>query len=666
MKKNHRPRSLAAVTALLAALALALWLAGMYCVTSVAAEYAAARYEDKYENRASTIVSSCITAWAGSDAIYKNYRQNRLWEAVSYGDSGGWSPITGGSGGFLERLDGEEAFWTTAIYDAEGNCMERSWDDFFYFEYLTEAQWAAGEERSHNNARALFQREKLTEQGREMVYDSSLTFDAAAMRFTGTFDGVEFTPAKIECIADEAFREALRSRGGGPYTKSGVVQDYDLPWITVYEDPDALPDGAEAVTLYSDWFDVCFQRRSPAFSYRGREYGGVDALLEELGPALASGRQNLTRYEGLDLLIVSVNYCTSYEGETDYSSFYYGEDAYQGEGPALHFYTVSAVYCSPWRTAFRELRNVYLFTFLLAAALVLFVRSAIRRGLIAPVEQVNSGAEGGWREISSGTDFSAAWREPGALAGHYERARDTLRMRENEINRLNAALEYARTAEQNRRQMTSNIAHELKTPLAVIHSYAEGLKEHIAEDKRDRYLDVILSETERTDKLVLELLDLSRLEAGKVRLSRDSFSLVTLTRAVFEKLEMAAQEKELQISYEFPEQCVITADESRIGQAIENFATNAMKYTPAGGHVAVKIRNGRAGATFTVENEAEPLSEDALGQVWDTFYRADEARSGGGTGLGLAIAKSIIELHGGKCFMRNTTAGVEFGFTVSY
>lgn len=88
-------------------------------------------------------------------------------------------------------------------------------------------------------------------------------------------------------------------------------------------------------------------------------------------------------------------------------------------------------------------------------------------------------------------------------------------MQRNEITRLNTALEYAKAAEENRRQMTSNIAHELKTPLAVIHSYAEGLKEHIAEDKRDKYVDVILAEAERTGRYGFwRCWICSRLEAG--------------------------------------------------------------------------------------------------------------------------------------------------------
>ena len=212
--------------------------------------------------------------------------------------------------------------------------------------------------------------------------------------------------------------------------------------------------------------------------------------------------------------------------------------------------------------------------------------------------------------------------------------------------------------------MTSHIAHELKTPLAVVHSYAEGLKEHIAEDKRDKYVDVILSETERIDAMVLEMLDLSRLEAGKVKLARDTFSLAELARSIFDKLERAAEAKELQLTFAFPEDSTVTADEGRIAQVVENFATNAVKYTPVGGKITVFIRRRWNKTTFAVENECEPLPEEALSKVWDTFYRADEARSGGGTGLGLAIAKSIIELHGGKCEAHNSRNGVYFAFTI--
>ena len=238
-------------------------------------------------------------------------------------------------------------------------------------------------------------------------------------------------------------------------------------------------------------------------------------------------------------------------------------------------------------------------------------------------------------------------------------------MKGNEVKRLETALEYVRTAEEHRRQMTSNIAHELKTPLAVVHSYAEGLQEHIAEEKREKYLETILAETERMDAMVLEMLDLSRLEAGKVKLARDDFDLVELAKSVFDTLSIKAAEKGLRVTLNLPEKAMLAADEGRIRQVVENFASNAVKYTPEGGTVAARIFREGGKTVFSVENESRPLSDEALEKVWDTFWRADESRTGGvGTGLGLAIARSIVELHGGKVGVQNTVTGVEFRFAI--
>lgn len=666
--KEIRIASLTAVTWLLILALFTVWGAGMYCLTSVTAEYAAARYLKDYGDFASVITSRSLEPWLGKghSVRYENYDRNRLWEAA---DDGGRANYFSSSGlrtgeddrhGFIRRRDSRQAYSAVAVYDGEGNLLECSWSDFFYFEYLTEEQWNNREERTGNHARAFFDREKLTEEGRMIVSDSRLTFEAAAMRFTGCFDGTEFTPQKIEYIRMEDYEKALHSKGAGQYTVSGIVENYDLPWIPIYDDP----AGGEIVTFYSDWYDVCYNENSPAFTFAGRDYDNAAALADELGPALTAGKTDYTEFSGPDLLITSVNYCYSFEGETYYTPHYHGADAYGEDKPGLHFYTFSTVYCSPWRTAAGELIIIYLVTFLLTAALLLVLRCLIKRHLILPAQIVGETLMSEEEGACSWTKMSEAWYESRLLQEGCRKNRDRLRMQKNEIARLNAALEYAKTAEENRRQMTSNIAHELKTPMAVIHSYAEGLKERIAEDKRDKYVDVILSEVQRTDIMVLEMLDLSRLEAGKVKLSRDEFSLADLTVAIFEKLEMATEAKKLKISFEFPEQSILIADENRIAQVVENFATNAVKYTPAGGHIAVRIRNRRGKTIFSVENDSEPLSDEALSKVWDTFYRAEESRSGEGTGLGLAIAKNIIELHRGECSARNTASGVEFMFTI--
>ena len=669
-KRAARVSSLTAVTGLLALAVLGVWGVSMYCVTAVAAEYAAVRYLAAYEDFASTLATRSLSHWLGNghDRQYANYDINRMWAAADDGGRDDFVYVYRGSGegesNFIDRPDCDHIYSASAIYDGEGKLLVCSWEDYFYFEYLTKEQWENREERSGNNARALFDRTMLTEAGREMVQDGSLSFDAQALRFTGSFDGVEFTPQTIQAVGWKEFEEALSSQSGGAGTVSGVVQDHGLAWITLYEEPDAVTTDDEVVTLYSDWFDVCYYRPSPGFSYDGSLYNGLDALVSKLGPQLLTGLQNMARYEGPDLIIPSVNYCFRVGDETYYEPYFYGEEAYAQEAPQVSFYVVSAVYCSPWRTAWGELRYVYLLTFLLAAGLVIFARSIIKRRLIDPVRQVGEELETEAGGRNRGPELSRGWRESQLLQNGLWNCKDTMHRQKNEINRLNTALAYAKQAEENRRQMTSNLAHELKTPLAVIHSYAEGLKEHAAEEKRDKYIQVILSEAERTDSMVLEMLDLSRLEAGKVKLSRDDFSIIALTRSIFEKLEIAVQVKNLKIEYSFPEDFTVTADESRIAQVIENFATNAIKYTPAGGRVAVSIQTAQGKTSFAIANESPPLSQEALHKVWDTFYRADESRTGGGTGLGLAIAKNIIQLHGGRCSVRNTAWGVEFSFTI--
>lgn len=387
--KNHCTASLLTViTGFLVLVAISVWGMGMYCLTSVTAEYAASRYLAGYGDFASTIAQRCFESRLGKagSSKYKNLEKSLLWKAVDTGGGAGSFNgarfIVGEGGGFLSRPDKNKLYSASAVFDAEGSLLECSWTDFFYFEYLTEGQWKNREERSGNNARAFFDWEKLTEAGKELVRGSAPSMHAAAMRFTGTFDGVAFIPQKIESIDRNEFQDALHSMGAGSYTVSGITEDHGLQWRSIYEDPNAATSTSETVTLYSDWFDVCYDQPSPSFSYKGKEHSGVSSLAAGLGASLVSGigTEELVFYDGLNLLIPSVNYYLSGNDEAYYTP-YYQETADSEESPRLRFYTVSIVYCSPWRTAMGELCPVYLITFLLAAALVLFVRFLIKRYL---------------------------------------------------------------------------------------------------------------------------------------------------------------------------------------------------------------------------------------------------------------------------------------------
>ena len=116
------------------------------------------------------------------------------------------------------------------------------------------------------------------------------------------------------------------------------------------------------------------------------------------------------------------------------------------------------------------------------------------------------------------------------------------------------------------------------------------------------------------------------------------------------------------VGYVWAHDCEITADESRITQAVTNLVSNAIKYSPRGGTVHIGVTREKNQTMFSIENQSEPLSEEALAKIWDSFYRTDKSRTEKGTGLGLPITKAIIELHGGTCHVSNTKTGVEFKF----
>ena len=320
--------------------------------------------------------------------------------------------------------------------------------------------------------------------------------------------------------------------------------------------------------------------------------------------------------------------------------------------------TARAVRINPLMYCVSVLWPVYVVTLVVLLAMVTLLILKIQRELTEPVRQVNLLAAG--LPVPSGKPYEPRWKEPYETEQHFKKFEKELRELKTQNRQLQTALDYAKDAEAYRRRMISGLTHELKTPLAVIHSYAEGLKEGIAKEKTEQYLDVILQESEWMDAMVLQMLDLSRLEAGKVRLSTDQFSLSALTREVFDKMMPLAEEKELTVEFNTVSDCVITADESRIRQVVTNLASNAIKYTPVGGKIVVITYQKKGNHILCVENTCQRLSEEALHKVWDSFYRGDAARTTEGTGLGLSIVKTVVELHGGNCQVFNTPTGVQF------
>lgn len=706
MKKKKHTRSLAAIGARLGIFIFSLWFLCMSILTWGTAQYVFSDLATGGIDYAEyALMSGRLDDWFSLDDEYAQSRHN-VPGALEYNMN---MAIACAKRGLISpRFDGypsmEKTFSVfndqyidcdTAIVflDKEGNILRES-SDFAYFSYIPQNQWEAGADETsacgwidlNNEADPRYSIFRTAYAGTNDLYDLNI------IRITGYMDGsrieplamafstlgayynaldaaspgwnTESEPGSSEMIVSEDGKSATVSVTGGksatpPYSISELDAIGLLEWDERFDYTAQADPIKELVTIYASRPEITLYEPDGPVRYQTENYDNLLALLKTMGYYKDKGRN--TFYSGasqFDLWNMVVFSSAGIYDLRDYVPD--GSEPF----PDAEYTVMTAMQASPLKIAMSFLRNMYLITFSVALLGFLYINSRVRKHLIIPLQMMNEGIASNWTHISALNEKAPKWKEPYELWEHYRQTQDALQNNKNEITRLNTALEYAKTAEQNRRQMTSNIAHELKTPLAVIHSYAEGLKEHIAEDKRDKYIDVILSEAERTDSMVLEMLDLSRLEAGKVKLSRDDFSLIALTRSIFEKLEMAAQAKDLQIDFNFPDDFTITADESRIAQVVENFATNAIKYAPTGGHISVTIQTDHSSTSFHIENDSEPLSSEALSKVWDTFYRTDEARSGGGTGLGLAIAKSIVDLHGGKCSVRNTKLGVEFGFTI--
>lgn len=682
MKHIHprkRPSALTAISVRLGILLLVIWLACMGCITLVTALFVSEEIDDRgvkfseyvyqvgkfdYLYSKDSVIASRreipgVTVYSMNEAITESSASIVAPSYVSYPESilPPW----------LNLLDGGSRCETVVLFaDEKGDSLRQS-GDFLYFGYLTEEAWADGSDAA--GAYGWIDLEGAPDGRYQFLYEmqeaSFSLWDLAGLRLTGYFKDSQFVPLAMDILQREAYHDALDiayPQGADGDTPQYTVSQMDAMGLLRWEKgfDDTASANRELVTIYAT--DPALGRYTPQGSVTDRNGNEYENLLTLLQKTVKEGASQWSwidsdhsQFKLWDMVVFSST------DVRDMSRY----DTNSGDPlPEPEFTIYTALRASPLRIAMGYLKNVYLYTAALTLLGFWLIRRSIRKRMIEPVRTVNSAVEDGWQPLPEEGERSRKWAELQTLLAHYTATRDTIRGNQNEIARLSTALEFARKAEENRRQMTSSIAHELKTPLAVIHSYAEGLKEHVAEEKRDKYLDVILSEAERTDAMVLEMLDLSRLEAGKVKLSRDDFSIIVLTRAIFEKLELAVQAKKIQVEFRVPGDFTMTADEGRMAQVIENFATNAIKYTPVGGRVKVTIQRHRGQVRFYMENESEPLSQEALDRVWDTFYRTDESRSSSGTGLGLAIAKSIIELHGGTCFVHNTATGVEFGFTI--
>jgi two-component system sensor histidine kinase BaeS len=210
-----------------------------------------------------------------------------------------------------------------------------------------------------------------------------------------------------------------------------------------------------------------------------------------------------------------------------------------------------------------------------------------------------------------------------------------------------------------RQELIGNVAHELRTPLASIKGYMEGLIDGVLPAQAETFQHVH-READRMQRLVDDLQELSRVEAGAIKLELQSIPVSRLVEAARSRLGRQFEEKGVSLETDLAEELPpVRADESRIGQVLLNLVGNALQYTPAGGRVCIRARREGDAVRLSVEDNGIGIAAEDLPHVFERFYRTDKSRSraGGGTGIGLTIARHLIEAHGGAIQAESAGAG---------
>ena len=220
-----------------------------------------------------------------------------------------------------------------------------------------------------------------------------------------------------------------------------------------------------------------------------------------------------------------------------------------------------------------------------------------------------------------------------------------------------------------RKSFISDVSHELKTPIALIQGYSEGLIENVNNDEESRkfYAEVILDETNKMDKLVKQLLELMKLEYGKREFNDKKFNIVEVEKEIIRKTQVIQEEKQVKVILDTPDEINVFADDFYIEQVIGNYMTNAIKHVEeVNGEKYIKIQNevdvDKNKVIIRVFNTGKNIEEENINRIWNRFYKVDQSRNrnDGGTGIGLSFVKAVMQNYKKGYGVVNKENGVEF------
>lgn len=271
---------------------------------------------------------------------------------------------------------------------------------------------------------------------------------------------------------------------------------------------------------------------------------------------------------------------------------------------------------------------------------------------------------------------SGGENEIGQLGKHFNQMSETLEQTISQLkaanNELQKDIERKVQIDEMRKEFLSNVSHELKTPLALIQGYAEGLKECINDDEESRefYCDVIMDEAGKMNVMVQKLLTLNQLEFGNDQVAMERFDIVQLIHGKMQSVQILAQQKEAEIEYQGAESLHVWGDEFKVEEVLTNYVSNALNHVDGERKITISTwaKKEENKVRISVFNTGNPIPEEDIDQIWVKFYKVDKARTReyGGSGVGLSIVKAIMDSFHQEYGVCNRENGVEFWFELEY
>lgn len=331
------------------------------------------------------------------------------------------------------------------------------------------------------------------------------------------------------------------------------------------------------------------------------------------------------------------------------------------------------------RTALESIREsasvsnqFLLYVGILAILISTVVTYFVSRGITTPVLELT--------DISkrmAQLDFEAKYQAKGRrrneideLGEHFNELSNKLEVTISELksanNELKQDIEKKTEIDEMRKEFLSNVSHELKTPLALIQGYAEGLQECINDDAQSRnfYCEVIMDEADKMNQMVKKLLTLNQLEFGNQAVTMERFNLTELIEGVISSTGILLNQNGIQIEFLEHEPMYVWGDEFMVEEVVTNYLSNAIHHADFAKKITIWYTKKEDCVRVGVFNTGKPIPEEDLPNIWIKFYKVDKARTReyGGSGIGLSIVKAIMESFHRECGVQNHEDGVEFWF----